>query len=144
MPEVKTGPYELMIRWSCEKGETFGYVRGVHRVMQTCLVNDDGIIAMRDGETAKDFPRDQIASVFGEQFATFLSQLEGERATHAETKKKHNDILSALGDAQSKINDHALALSELQAKYQALKKAHSLAIDELQKYDGTVRAGSLS
>lgn len=123
MPEVKTAPYELLIRWNCEKGEKFGEIRGVHRVMQTCLVNDDGTIAMRDGETAKDFPPEEIAAALGEQFATFLAQLEGEQAAHAETKKAHNATLSELRAARESVEAHAQRLGELSTAHGTLKEA---------------------
>lgn len=132
MPEVKSDPYEILIRWNCEKGEAFGHLRGVHRVMQTCLVNDDGTIAMREGETAKDFPADQVPALLGAKFATFLAQLEGEQAAHADTKAKHNVALSELGAAQFELKAHADTLAELRETHASLKIAHAAALAEIK------------
>lgn len=95
MSEIKSGPYEILLRYNCEPGETFGQLRGCHRVMKSYVVDDDGKIAGRieggAADHAQAFPAGEVEKLLGSQFVAFADQLETARSELEAAQAAHSD-----------------------------------------------------
>jgi len=121
MATLKTCPYEILLRFNCERGEQFGHLRGCHRVMATYVVDDNGAISGRvdSVETAADFPPDELSKYLGEQFAAFEAQLVTAREARKAALAKHDEISAKLAD--------------LEHSHRALAEEHGLLKDSMGK-----------
>src|SRR5579885_731701 len=65
---VKTCPYEVLVRFTCEHGEIAGAVRGIHLVQRSYLIDDAGKIVGEVVRAAPDpapFPQEQLEALIG-------------------------------------------------------------------------------
>jgi len=128
--QIKTAPYEILLRFNCEPGERLGVLRGCHRIMETYAVDDDGLIVGRiAGASAADFPADKIAAYLGEQFADFNAQLEAERAATAEAKAEAETLRASLGEAEYNLKVRSETITDMQTQIAMMQRA---------RYDGPV------
>lgn len=117
--EVKTGEYEILVRWNCEKGEAFGHIRGVHLVTAAYLVDDDGIITGRVDrgveDNAKEFTEDQLPKLFGNNFAMFAAQLN-------KTKTELEEAQKEIKNLSSKNAEHLKSLEGMHERHERREK----------------------
>lgn len=107
---IKSGPYEILLRFSCEVGETFGQLRGCHRITGTYVVDDNAKITGRieqSADQAADFPVEDLQAYLGERFVAFDAQLF--------------DLLTELNASRSALEQaEATAASEIAARDQLI------------------------
>lgn len=126
---IQTGPYEILLRYNCERGEAFGHLRGCHRVMASYMVDDTGNIvgSVDTGEKASDFPPDELVKYLGEQFAGFNAQLEAAKVAADEAKTEGDSLRISLAgktkDLDSATNANVGLRESLSVAEQELKKA---------------------
>lgn len=81
--QVVTQPYEILLRYNCEKGEVAGHLRGVSLEQRSFLVDDKGVIVARidsgRDDLPKDFPPEELQKLLGENFVAFEAQLTAAR-----------------------------------------------------------------
>lgn len=102
---IKTGPYEILLRFNCEPGETFSHIRGCHRLMTSYAVDDNGVITGRihSNETAADFPPEELSKYLGDEFADMVHQIDKERAENALLQKQVAGLTAELLEARDKL-----------------------------------------
>lgn len=125
MPDLKTGPYEILLRFNCQLGETFGQLRGCHLETASYLVDEAGAITGRveTNQQPKDFPPEELVKYLGDQFETFNTQLEKERTDTEAAKAESRSIAAQLGESTKALQDTQKQLAELKEKHQAVSTA---------------------
>lgn len=115
-------PYEILLRYSCEVGETAGQLRGMSVEQRAFLVDDVGVITARldrgRADHPKDFPSEELQNRLGADFVTFQQQLV---AAQADVEKAKNDLAAA------KVN-HAESISAVTQERDELRASLSTAV----------------
>jgi chromosome segregation ATPase len=140
MADTRTGPYEILIRFTCEIGEKFGVVRGSTIATKGFVVDDAGVITGKiDGgrdDHPHDFPTQDLPDYLGDRFTAFDAQLDIMRVETAELNKALEDALAEAGSSGQNVivlrqqiadltAEHDAAKAELTATSQALATAQT-------------------
>ena len=99
MEMVKVLPYEVVVRFCCEIGETAGAIRGIHAQQLAFTVDDGGtltgVVQRGTADLAKDFPQDQLTALIG--------------SAAVATDAIHKDALDALNKTLSDVQASLVA-----------------------------------
>lgn len=130
--EIQTHPYEVLVRFSCEKGEVAGAIRGIHMITAAYAVDDDGKIvgSMDQGaeNLAKEATQAEIAKIIGAATVSteiaHLNSIEALKAAHSEEVAVMQSTISALSAELEKSRaDLSDATERLAAAESALQIA---------------------
>lgn len=112
MTKVEITPYEILLRFNCERGEKVGDLRGCHRVMATYLVDDERRIVGRvQGEDrAAEFPPEELEKYLGAQPTAFIAKIDAVSAELRKSEEACAELQSALVHA-NRERDRALGES---------------------------------
>ncbi|MDC7787951.1 hypothetical protein PQJ75_24615 [Rhodoplanes sp. TEM] len=106
MEKIETHPYEVLVRFTCERGEVAGAVRGISLAQRAYLV-EGGTIVGRVERAGADDPADVPQAL--------VAELLGAAATA--TAAEHARVVAAL-QAELQARDDAIA--EISARLAAL------------------------
>jgi flagellar motility protein MotE (MotC chaperone) len=108
---IQTGPYEILIRFCCEPGETYGHFRAAHLATKSFVVDDTGMIVggvdSGASDQPKDFPQDQIIKYLGDQFAAFNDQLTTAKSDLAAANEKVQTLTATVDQHVAVIEQQA-------------------------------------
>lgn len=134
MADVKTGPYEIRLRFNCEIGEPFDQVRGTDLSSRSYLVDEGGIITGKidsgTGDHPKLFPAIDLPDYLGARFVAFDAQLDNLKGSNAAltealaaSKAETANALAKLELASKSFEESQRQLAEANAKIAELGKA---------------------
>lgn len=115
-------PYQVVLQYGCEIGETAGALRGVSlATMQFGVADDSEVIEARldrgKEDHPKDFPREELAKLLGSQFETFEGQLREAKEGLAEKSAAAEILQISEGQLKEQLKVATDTIAGLQQKY---------------------------
>lgn len=125
---IVTAPNQVVIQFGCEPGETAGAFRAASLSQLRFAVADDsdvieGRLDSGRDDLPKDFPRDQIAALFGEKFETFEAQQRALADQLAKTKAELDRAVADGGALKDQLATVTASRDELLARSDAAMAA---------------------